>query len=98
MFCPHTFNVAEATYPTQADKSLLVIVQIESRKAIENVEAIAAVPGLDVLFIGTLAAQSPVVTSPGGSSTKPGHLLALHALHALHARVFGIASVQGAVE
>ncbi|RSH85757.1 hypothetical protein EHS25_003898 [Saitozyma podzolica] len=52
MFCPHTFNVAEATYPTQADKSLLVIVQIESRKAIENVEAIAAVPGLDVLFIG----------------------------------------------
>lgn len=53
MFCPHTFNVAEATYPTQADESLLVIVQIESRKAIENVEAIAAVPGLDVLFIGT---------------------------------------------
>lgn len=35
-----------------ANKRLFVIVQIESAKAVENVEAIAAVDGVDALFIG----------------------------------------------
>jgi 4-hydroxy-2-oxoheptanedioate aldolase len=52
MFCPHAFRVAEVAYPAQSDDNLLVIVQIESRQAIQNVEEIAQVQGLDVLFIG----------------------------------------------
>ena len=30
----------------------LIIVQIESKQAIENIDDIAQVPGVDVLFIG----------------------------------------------
>lgn len=52
MFSPHTFGVSEGEYAAAADDSLLVIVQIESKSAVENVEEIAKVPGLDVLFIG----------------------------------------------
>ena len=52
MFSAHSFGVTEPEYPDQADKSLLVIVQIESRQGVENVEAIAAVEGIDVLFVG----------------------------------------------
>jgi len=52
MFSPHSFKTPEATYVSEADKSLLVIVQIESRQGVENVEEIAKVEGLDVLFIG----------------------------------------------
>lgn len=36
----------------EANKRTFIIVQIESAKAVENVEAIAAVDGVDALFIG----------------------------------------------
>lgn len=36
----------------QANNALLTIVQIETKEALENVDAIAAVPGVDVLFVG----------------------------------------------
>ncbi|WVR06001.1 hypothetical protein IAU60_003029 [Kwoniella sp. DSM 27419] len=52
MFCPPIFGVKGSQYDAQADEKLLVIVQIESRQGVDNVEEIAAVPGLDVLFIG----------------------------------------------
>jgi 2-keto-3-deoxy-L-rhamnonate aldolase RhmA len=40
-------------YPESADKNVVVITIIEEAHAAENVEAIAATPGVDVLFIGT---------------------------------------------
>jgi 4-hydroxy-2-oxoheptanedioate aldolase len=39
-------------YLEASSEALLTIVQIETRVAVENVEEIAAVPGVDVLFIG----------------------------------------------
>lgn len=36
-----------------ADKNILVVAIIEDSKAVENIEEIAATPGIDVLFIGT---------------------------------------------
>jgi 4-hydroxy-2-oxoheptanedioate aldolase len=41
-----------ADYLAKANEMLLTIAQIESATALANVEAIAHVPGLDVLFIG----------------------------------------------
>ncbi|MBS0473005.1 MAG: 2,4-dihydroxyhept-2-ene-1,7-dioic acid aldolase [Proteobacteria bacterium] len=41
-----------ADYLSKANETLLTIAQIESATALANVEAIAHVPGLDVLFIG----------------------------------------------
>ena len=40
-------------YHDFADRNILVAVIIEEAKAVENIEAIAATPGIDVLFIGT---------------------------------------------
>ena len=40
-------------YPDSADKNVVVIVIIEEARAVENVDAIAATPGVDAMFIGT---------------------------------------------
>jgi 4-hydroxy-2-oxoheptanedioate aldolase len=42
----------QVDYLHQANSTLLTIIQIETKEALENVDAIAAVPGVDVLFIG----------------------------------------------
>ena len=39
-------------YLKQANDSLVTIVQIETREALQNVDAIARTPGIDVLFVG----------------------------------------------
>ncbi|KAI2628305.1 HpcH/HpaI aldolase/citrate lyase family protein [Xylaria nigripes] len=39
-------------YLQQANESLLTIVQIETKEALDSVEEIAAVPGIDGLFVG----------------------------------------------
>ncbi|RXK37493.1 2,4-dihydroxyhept-2-ene-1,7-dioic acid aldolase [Tremella mesenterica] len=53
MFSPHSFGLTtEGAYAAGADKGLLVIVQIESVPGVENVEEIAKVDGVDVIFIG----------------------------------------------
>lgn len=52
---PHGGPVKELTsteYLQQANESLVIAVQIETKAALENAEAIANVPGIDVLFIG----------------------------------------------
>lgn len=41
-------------YFAGANSNLLTVVQVETRKTLENLEAIAAVPGVDVLFVGPL--------------------------------------------
>ena len=37
-----------------SNRETLVVVQVETKKAVDNVEAIASVPGVDVLFIGPM--------------------------------------------
>ena len=53
-FAPSRFDPAPTMteYLQQANDSLLTMVQIETREALDVVEDIAAVPGIDVLFIG----------------------------------------------
>ncbi|HZT28702.1 MAG TPA: aldolase/citrate lyase family protein [Bryobacteraceae bacterium] len=43
----------QGNYPDSADQNVTVITIIEEARAVENVEEIAATPGIDVLFIGT---------------------------------------------
>ena len=40
-------------YYTAADENVMVIIMIEEARAVENIDAIAATPGVDALFIGT---------------------------------------------
>lgn len=48
------FGLNFADYLAEADDNVLTIVQIETPEAVENVEEIAAVEGVDVLFVGPL--------------------------------------------
>lgn len=43
---------APADYTTQANRETFLTVQIETQEALDNAEAIAAVEGVDVLFLG----------------------------------------------
>jgi 2-keto-3-deoxy-L-rhamnonate aldolase RhmA len=53
-------NLARFTWPggadgyaDSADRNVVVIVVIEEARAVDDIEAIAATPGIDILFIGT---------------------------------------------
>ncbi len=48
------YGTAFDTYFPEANASLLTIVQIETETAVENAEKIAAIDGIDVLFVGPL--------------------------------------------
>lgn len=43
---------APKDYVAQANRETFLVVQIETQEALDNAEAIAAVPGVDMLFIG----------------------------------------------
>lgn len=46
-----TFGL-EPDYIVKANREMLIVVQLESHVAVDNAEAIAAIPGIDVVFIG----------------------------------------------
>ena len=48
------FGLDFVTYKAEADQNVLCVVQIETPEAVENVDSIAAVDGVDVLFVGPL--------------------------------------------
>lgn len=48
------FGVCTDQYHRAAPQNVLTVVQIETREAVENADAIAAVDGVDVLFVGPL--------------------------------------------
>jgi 4-hydroxy-2-oxoheptanedioate aldolase len=52
-----------AAYPRQAGEQMCLLVQIETRRGVENIEAIAGTPGVDGVFIG-----------PADLSASMGHL------------------------
>jgi 4-hydroxy-2-oxoheptanedioate aldolase len=55
------------TYSDTADKSVILVCQIESPEAIGNADAIAAVPGVDALFLG----PDDIMLRRGYSMTAP---------------------------
>jgi 4-hydroxy-2-oxoheptanedioate aldolase len=51
-FCAMAHGISLADYVKVGNDTILTIVQIETPQAVENAEAIAAIPGVDALFIG----------------------------------------------
>jgi 4-hydroxy-2-oxoheptanedioate aldolase len=49
---PLSFKTDPATYFQRANDEILVIVQIEHHEAIENIDAILSVPGVDACYVG----------------------------------------------
>jgi 2-keto-3-deoxy-L-rhamnonate aldolase RhmA len=84
----------------QARKALndatLVVLMIESRAALENIEAIAAVPGVDVIHIGTNDLSTDV--GHPGELTHPDVLAALERVVAAcraHGKIAGVGGLTG---
>ncbi|KAI9644671.1 hypothetical protein NHQ30_006695 [Ciborinia camelliae] len=75
-------------YLKQANDSILTMVQIETKEALENVEAIAAVPGIDVLFVGPFDLGNNI-----GHPIVAGHMH--ENLHAAIAKILEAANSAG---
>ena len=69
MYAIHAFPgvAGGADYDDSADCNLVVAVQIESKQGVANVDAIAAVPGLDVLLIGPFDLALQMGVERGGT-------------------------------
>lgn len=57
-------------YVAAAERGIVVVVMIETREGLRNAEAIAATPGVDMVFIGT----GDLALSLGAGSDAPGRL------------------------
>lgn len=62
---------SHAEYIPQANAEILVAVQIETAEAVENIETIAAVPGLDMIFIGPFDLHISLNLAPAFWSDAP---------------------------
>ncbi len=60
-----------AEYIRNANREILVAVQIETQTAVENVEAIVATPGIDLIFIGPYDLHLSLGLAPAMWSDEP---------------------------
>ena len=76
---------AQADYQPTANDQICLLVQAESRKAIENIDEIAATDGVDAVFIG-----------PSDPSADMGHLGNPGAPEVVEAILHGISRIRAA--
>ncbi len=62
---------AGADYAEHADEEILTMAMIETREALENVDDIMSVPGLDAVFIGPADLGQSLGEGPGIDRTEP---------------------------
>lgn len=62
-------------YLTKADEEMCVLVQVETRRGLENLDAIAAVDGIDGVFFGPADLSASM-----GNLGQPGHPEVQHAI------------------
>ena len=72
---------AGTDYARHANTGILVFAQIETRRAIENLDAIAAVPGLDGLYVGPADLSLSFGAEPSMRPTAPDVVAAIAAAH-----------------
>jgi 4-hydroxy-2-oxoheptanedioate aldolase len=65
------FGTSRAEYYNRANDEILVILQIESKQAVENCEEIMDVPGIDVIFIGPNDLHASLGLQPRSESDEP---------------------------
>lgn len=84
MFAPHSFPGVNPgpEYDEGSQQGVTVSVQIESRPGVENVEKIAATPGIDVLFIGPFDLSKQMGVTRGGAEHEAAIQRILAAAHA----------------
>ncbi|KAJ1920548.1 hypothetical protein H4219_001247 [Mycoemilia scoparia] len=79
-YAPYTYGFSNACaneYAAQANQEILVIPQIESKEAVENVNDILSVPGIDAAFIGPYDLHLSLGLQPSGEGFEPEFIKAL---------------------
>lgn len=83
-FAPHGFGSADRlTYLQSANDEVLVSVQIETTEALENLEEILSVPGIDVAFVGPNDLHYSLGLPPSNEGAEPEFVEALNHIHAV---------------
>lgn len=92
--CDYTFQ-GGADYPAEANAQTFLVVQIETPEAVENVDAIAAVPGVDGLFVGP-GDLGLRLRQTGEEAALEAAIEQVAAAAAKHGKAWGIPAVGGA--
>lgn len=83
VFGPYGFGVTDwASYGPLANEQILVAVQIESAPALEHLDEILAVPGIDVAFVGPNDLHAQLGLTPSAEGREPAFLEALEHIKA----------------
>jgi 4-hydroxy-2-oxoheptanedioate aldolase len=77
-FAPYAFDAADwPTYARIANEQTLVIIQIESARALQNLDEILSVPGIDVAFVGPNDLHAQLGLTPSTEGAEPEFTKAL---------------------
>ncbi len=91
IFAPYGFGTTNwLEYARAANDEIMVIVQIESAQALQNVDEILSVPGIDVAFVGPNDLHAQLGFVPSSDGTEPEFLEALERVK-VAARIYHIA-------
>jgi 4-hydroxy-2-oxoheptanedioate aldolase len=83
VFGPYGFGVTDwPSYGPLANEHLLLAVQIESTQALQNLDEILAVPGIDVAFVGPNDLHAHLGLTPSSDGAEPAFLDALERIKA----------------
>jgi 4-hydroxy-2-oxoheptanedioate aldolase len=92
-FGPVRAGLVHADYPEQADANLVVFAMIETAQALENLDAICSVEGLDAIYIGPSDLSLALGCKPTFDDVEPkvaqaiDHILARATAHGLKAGI-----------
>ncbi|KAM0342014.1 hypothetical protein ACHAPU_009742 [Fusarium lateritium] len=64
-------------YMKSANETIITMIQIETRQGVENVNEIAAIPGIDMLFIGTNDLTQSLLGYVPARGNKPEFIAAI---------------------
>jgi 4-hydroxy-2-oxoheptanedioate aldolase len=98
-FGPYGFGITDwPEYARTANDETIVTVQIESAQALENLDGILSVPGIDVAFVGPNDLHAQLGLTPSTEGTEPEFVHALERIKAAarkHHIALGIFSGNG---
>lgn len=83
IFGPYGFGISNwSEYAQTANEETLVAVQIESAPALENIDEILSVPGIDVAFVGPNDLHAQLGLTPSSDGAEPEFMDALARIQA----------------
>lgn len=98
-FGPYGFGIADwPTYAKAANEEIVVALQIESAAAMQNLDEILSVPGVDVAFVGPNDLHAQLGLVPSSDGEEPEFMAALDRIKASakqHNVAMGIFSSNG---